>query len=62
MDFGIARQAGAAALTATGAFVGTLTYAPPEAAGGVGGHRGDIYSSGVTLYHMIAGEPAATTD
>ena len=57
MDFGIARQTGAAALTATGAFVGTLTYAPPEAAGGVVDHRGDIYSLGVTLYHMIAGQP-----
>jgi serine/threonine-protein kinase len=57
MDFGIARQAGSATLTATGAFVGTLIYAPPEAAGGTTDNRSDIYSLGVTLYHMIAGRP-----
>ncbi|MEE8422722.1 MAG: protein kinase [Dehalococcoidia bacterium] len=57
MDFGIARQTGSATLTATGAFVGTLTYAPPEAAGGATDNRSDIYSLGVTLYHMIAGRP-----
>ena len=57
MDFGIARQAGSLTLTATGAFVGTLTYAAPEAAGGTIDHRSDIYSLGVTLYHMLAGRP-----
>ena len=30
LDFGIARQAGALTLTATGAFIGTLTYASPR--------------------------------
>ncbi len=57
MDFGIARQAGSLTLTATGAFVGTLTYAAPEAAGGTVDHRSDLYSLGVTLYHMLAGHP-----
>ncbi len=57
MDFGIARQAGSATITQQGAFVGTLIYAPPEAAGGTTDHRSDIYSLGVTLYHMIAGGP-----
>ena len=58
MDFGIARQAGSFTLTGTGAFVGTLTYAAPEAAGGTVDHRSDIYSLGVTLYHMLTGRPA----
>ena len=57
MDFGIARQAGSLTLTATGAFVGTLTYAAPEAAGGTVDHRADIYSLGVALYHMLTGRP-----
>ena len=47
----------AATLTAAGAFVGTLTYASPEAAEGRADHRSDHYSLGVTLYHMLVGQP-----
>ena len=57
MDFGIARLEGSSALTATGAFIGTPLYAAPEAFGGAPDARSDIYSLGVTLYHMLAGFP-----
>ena len=57
LDFGIARQAGAATITSTGAFVGTLAYASPESIEGRVDHRSDIYSLGVTIYHMLAGRP-----
>ena len=57
LDFGIARQAGRATLTHTGAFIGTLSYAAPEAAEGQVDHRSDLYSLGVTLFHMLTGQP-----
>ncbi|MEE8337466.1 MAG: serine/threonine-protein kinase [Dehalococcoidia bacterium] len=57
LDFGIARQAGRATLTGTGAFIGTLVYAAPEAAEGRVDHRSDLYSLGVTLFHMLTGQP-----
>ncbi len=57
LDFGIARQVGAATITSTGAFVGTLAYASPESIEGHVDHRSDIYSLGVTIYHMLAGRP-----
>jgi ABC-type branched-subunit amino acid transport system substrate-binding protein/predicted Ser/Thr protein kinase len=56
-DFGIARQAGTATLTVTGAFIGTLSYAPPEQMLGKADHRSDIYALGATLYHMVSGRP-----
>ena len=56
LDFGIARQAGALTLTATGAFIGTLTYASPESFAGEADNRSDIYSLGATLYHLLAGQ------
>ncbi len=57
MDFGIARQAGGARLTTAGTFIGTPTYASPEAWGGEQDRRSDIYSLGATLYQMLAGAP-----
>ena len=57
LDFGIARQVGSQALTVAGAFIGTPLYAAPEAAEGRADHRSDIYSLGVTLYHLLAGRP-----
>ncbi len=68
MDFGIARLADAAALTAPGDVVGTLAYMSPEQAEGrAAGPEADVYSLAVTLYECWSGEnpnrratPAAT--
>src|SRR5436189_435844 len=62
-DFGIAKaaqaaKAGTGPLTTEGMVIGTPQYMSPEQAAGdpVDG-RSDIYSLGVVLYQMIAGEP-----
>jgi len=49
-------------LTDTGTTVGTAYYISPEQARGeeVVDIRGDIYSLGATLYHMVTGEPPYT--
>jgi serine/threonine protein kinase len=68
MDFGVARLAGAAALTAPGDVVGTLAYmAPEQAEGGAAGPEADVYSLALVLYECWSGEnpnrratPAAT--
>ena len=49
-DFGLTRAAGRAD--------GTWGYLAPERFDGSGDHRGDIYSLGLTLYHLLAGRPA----
>src|SRR5215213_617447 len=58
-DFGIARLAEAEeSLTAQGALIGTPYYMAPEmASGGEVGRSSDLYSLGVVLYEMLAGEP-----
>ena len=55
-DFGIAQSAGDPRLTATGMALGSLYYMSPEqvSAQPVDG-RADIYSLGVTFYHMVTG-------
>ncbi len=68
MDFGVARLADAAALTAPGDVVGTLAYmAPEQAEGRAAGPEADVYSLALTLYECWSGEnpnrratPAAT--
>jgi serine/threonine protein kinase len=68
MDFGVARLAGAAALTAPGDVVGTLAYmAPEQAEGRAAGPEADVYSLALVLYECWSGEnpnrratPAAT--
>ena len=59
LDFGLARFADSARLTATNNIVGTPTYMSPEQArhGGQVDTRADLYSLGVVLYEMIAGRP-----
>jgi serine/threonine protein kinase len=62
-DFGLAKAAddsGEAAhnLTHTGDVVGTLRYLPPEAFDGRSDARGDIHSLGLTLYELVAKQPA----
>ncbi len=68
MDFGVARLAGATALTAPGDVVGTLAYmAPEQAEGRDAGPEADVYSLALMLYECWSGEnpnrrstPAAT--
>jgi len=68
MDFGVARLAGSASLTAPGDVVGTLAYmAPEQAEGRAAGPEADVYSLALTLYECWSGEnpnrratPAAT--
>ncbi|MGH2955347.1 MAG: serine/threonine-protein kinase, partial [Solirubrobacterales bacterium] len=57
MDFGIARVNGTQSLTAAGEVVGTLAYMSPEQAeGSEVGPASDVYSLGLTVYELWAGE------
>lgn len=65
-DFGLARVASSQAqqaLTQIGVTMGTPLYMSPEQVGGLPiDHRSDIYSLGVTAFHMLAGEPPFNGD
>ncbi len=59
-DFGIAKglEQAQAGLTATGQILGTPKYVSPEQVGGEPATpRSDVYSMGVVLYEMLAGQP-----
>ena len=57
MDFGIARMIDADTLTDEGDVIGTLAYMSPEqAAGRRVGPQSDVYSAGIVLYELLAGE------
>ena len=57
MDFGIARLMDSDTLTQDGDVIGTVAYMSPEqAAGRRVGPPSDVYSAGMVLYEMLAGE------
>jgi WD40 repeat protein len=56
-DFGLARD-GDSGLTATEDVIGTFRYMAPERFAGHCDERSDIYSLGLTLYELLALEPA----
>jgi serine/threonine protein kinase/Tol biopolymer transport system component len=58
MDFGLAKFRGASRLTKEGSTVGTAGYMSPEQVQGhETDHRSDLFSLGVLLYEMFAGQP-----
>ncbi len=61
-DFGLAKVDDQQNLTLTGDIVGTLRYLPPEAFDGRNDARSDVYSLGLTLYEMLAGQPAHSSE
>jgi serine/threonine-protein kinase len=65
MDLGLAKStSGAAFTTSVGFAIGTPAYMSPEQAdgNGVADLRSDIYSLGMTFYHMVVGEPPFDDD
>jgi serine/threonine protein kinase/formylglycine-generating enzyme required for sulfatase activity/Tfp pilus assembly protein PilF len=57
-DFGLVKAEGSDELTATGDIVGTIRYMAPERFQGKCDARSDVYALGVTLYEMLALQPA----
>lgn len=66
VDFGIARALDSghdAGLTQDGSVMGTATYFSPEQAKGEGlDLRSDLYSLGIVLYELVAGQPPFSGD
>jgi serine/threonine protein kinase len=60
-DFGIAKSAGSAQLTAPGSVLGTVAYVAPEVASGSRATPlSDVYSLGVVAYQCLTGQPPFT--
>ncbi|MBU0549909.1 SUMF1/EgtB/PvdO family nonheme iron enzyme [Myxococcota bacterium] len=58
LDFGLAKQAGDASLTAAQSFVGTLRYiAPEQFKGEEASPASDIFALGLILYQLLVGAP-----
>ncbi len=61
MDFGLARMDSASNLTQEGSVMGTWRYmAPEQVRGDKVSAAADVYSTGIMLFEMIAGEPPFT--
>jgi len=57
VDFGLAKLADRSKITKTGSTLGTIAYMSPEQArGDMVGFTSDVWSLGVLLYEMLAGE------
>jgi WD40 repeat protein/serine/threonine protein kinase len=59
-DFGLAKGGDADNLTHTGDIVGTIRYMAPERFSGKSDARADVYALGLTLYELLALQPAFT--
>ena len=57
-DFGLAKVDGQNDLTHSGDLVGTLRYMAPEHFRGETDRRSDVYALGLTLYELLALQPA----
>ena len=57
-DFGLAKVSQEEDITRTGDFVGTLRYTSPEQLRGWSDPRSDVYCLGITLYELLAFQPA----
>jgi serine/threonine-protein kinase len=58
VDFGLAQDQSEESLTRSGVISGTPAYLSPEQAqGGILDRRSDVYSLGIVLYEMLAGQP-----
>lgn len=61
-DFGLARAVAAASSTRAGTVLGTVAYLAPEVLQEQATARSDIYSAGIMLYELIAGEAPFSAD